>query len=384
MKEKIDQAIVINDINQMIDDLFPLNRSLTGNGNWETLKYLQKNILKDSEIKKISSGSQVFDWTIPPEWNVYDAYVKNKHGKKIIDFKENNIHLVSYSEPFHGVLGTSEFLKHLYTLPKFPDRIPYRTSYYSRKWAFCCAHNLLSSNEFKEPFEVRIDSEFKEDGKLIWLEAYKKGKVEEEILISSYFCHPSLANDNVSGFVSAALLFNYLQSIDTKFSYRLVIVPETIGAIAFLSTADVEKIIGGMILSCVGGPDKLSIKEGFNSDHWINKAAHYALRKYTNNNYITYPFAPMGSDERQYSTPKFRIVTPSIHKSKYHEYDQYHTSADNQDFISSENIYQTMEVHRLWIQFIESYSFPKEKIWVVNTNWERGACIRQWGEQRIN
>jgi aminopeptidase-like protein len=349
----------LNKINVVLNDLFPINRSLTGPGVRETLQYIKANLLPHSQIKSIASGTKVFDWEVPPEWSVKEAYVKNKNGKKIIDIAENNIHLMSYSEPVETTLSEQELINHLHTLPEHPSWIPYRTSYYSRKWAFCCSHELVKSDDFIQPFEVKIDSKLNENGELNWLECYKRGEVEDEILLSSYCCHPSLANDNLSGFVAASFIFEYLQNIKTKYSYRLVIVPETIGSIAFLSQADVSKIAGGMILSCVAGPGKVSIKEGFDRTHWINKAAHYALQEKTNGEYITYPFIPDGSDERQYSSPGFRIVTPSIHKSKYYEYPEYHTSADNLEFISVANLEVTLDIYKKWIENIESYCFPK-------------------------
>jgi len=341
--------------------LFPLNRSLTGKGNRETFSIIKKSILPNLEIKKIKSGSKVFDWKVPPEWNIRDAYVKNKFGKKIIDFNKNNLHVVSYSSPFKGKIGKEELLNHIHVLDKHPDWIPYRTSYYSKKWGFCTTKNMISSKEFVGPFEVLIDSEYKEDGQLIWGEAIKHGKLNDEILISTYCCHPSLANDNLSGLVTSLYLFHYLTSIETKYTYRLVIVPETIGAISFLAKSDIKKIIGGMILSCTGGPDKFSIKNGFDKNHWINIAAHKALEKFTGKNYITYPFVPNGSDERQYSSPAFKIVTPSIHKSKYYEFEEYHTSADNLNFISEDSLLQSIEVHKLWINYIESYKLDNKK-----------------------
>ena len=194
---------------------------------------------------------------------------------------------------------------------------------------------------------------------MIWLEDVKFGKSKEEILISSYFCHPSLANDNLSGFVLAALLFKFLKSIETRYTYRLVIVPETIGALAYLKKSDLTNTVGGMVLSCVGGPGNFSLKEGFNKDHWVNKAAHFALKECSKENYIVYPFDPEGSDERQYSSPAFRIVTPSIHKSKYYEYAEYHTSADNLEFISALSIQDAFDVYRKWIDNLESYCFPR-------------------------
>ena len=288
-----------------------------------------------------------------------NAYVKNKFGKKIIDFKNNNLHLVSYSAPFSGVVSEKELLERIHTLPEKPDSIPYRTSYYDKKWGFCCSENLVKSNHFVGPFDVFIDSSFNNDGELHWLEYKKTGSSSKEILISSYLCHPSLANDNLSGIILSCLLMRELKKFNTYYSFRLIIVPETIGSISFLSQANVKNIIGGMVVTCVGGNDKLSLKEGFDSSHWINEAAHLSLKSLTNGDYITYPFVPDGSDERQYSSPEFKIVTPSIHKSKYYEYDEYHTSNDNLNFISSKNIFYSLEAYIKWIKNIESYCYPE-------------------------
>lgn len=351
--------VSLKEIDKSLNDLFYICRSLTGSGNVQTIKYLIKNIINGGEIKSINSGKKVFDWKVPPQWEINDAYVKNKFGDKIIDFTQNNLHVVSYSDSFKGKISKKELLNHLHTLPNKPNTIPYRTSYYNKSWGFCCAHNLISSEDFVGPFEVCIDSCFKEDGVLNWFEYKKSGKSEDEILISTYLCHPSLANDNLSGLVMASFLMRELNKIDTFFSYRLVIVPETIGALCFLSESVTKKIVGGMVVTCVGGPDKLSIKEGFDSGHWINEAAHLALKKHTKGDYLKYPFVPDGSDERQYSSPGFKIVTPSIHKSKYYEYDEYHTSDDNLKFISSSNILESLEVYIKWIQYLESFCYPE-------------------------
>ncbi|MFL2600602.1 MAG: DUF4910 domain-containing protein [Flavobacteriaceae bacterium] len=346
-------------INIFLNDLFPLNRSLTGRDNVKTIQYLIKKILPKGEIKSISSGKKIFDWIVPPEWNANEAYVKNKFGEKVIDFKKNNLHLVSYSTAFNGTISKKELLEHIHTLPEKPNSIPYRTSYYNKDWGFCCRENLIRSDKFQGPFEVNIDTSFNENGKLFWMEYVKSGSSDKEILISSYLCHPSLANDNLSGIILSCLLMKELTKIDTFYTYRLIIVPETIGSISFLSQANTKKIIGGMIVTCVGGNDKLSLKEGFNSSHWINEAAHLSLKSTTKDDYLTYPFVPDGSDERQYSSPEFRIVTPSIHKSKYYEYEEYHTSDDNLSFISSKNILFTLKAYIKWIENIESYCFPK-------------------------
>lgn len=349
----------IKRVEKTLKDLFPLNRSLTGKGVVDTLNYIKKNFIAEAKIKSIKSGTKVFDWKIPYEWNIKDAYVINSKGQKIIDFKENNLHVVSYSAPVNKVVEKDELLKHIHALPKFPSRVPYRTSYYKKNWGFCCTQKLIDSKKFIGPFKVFIDSKYNNKGKLNWLEYVKKGSTKNEILISTYCCHPSLANDNLSGIVLAIYLFEYLKTFKSKFTYRLVIVPETIGAITFLNQANTKSIKGGMILSCVAGPDNISIKDGFQKDHFINVAAHLAMKNCVGLSYKTYPFTPEGSDERQYSTPGFRIVTPSIHKSKYYEYNEYHTSADNLDFISPSALCETLEVYKEWINLIETYCFPK-------------------------
>lgn len=346
-------------VDTVFSDLFPVNRSLTGKGVRETFAYLLENFSIIGNVISIPSRTNVFDWVVPDEWNINDAYILNGAGEKIVDFKESNLHVMSYSSSVDKLVDENELRRHIHTLPSYPDRTPYRTSYYKRDWGFCCPENLLISDKFFPPFKVFIDSSFKSDGQLSWLECIKKGRLDDEILISTYCCHPSLANDNLSGIVLAAFLFEYLSKMDTKFTYRLVVLPETIGAISFLSQAATNNIIGGMVLSCVAGPDKLSIKEGFDTNHFMNQSAHLALKSIVGEDYLTYPFVPDGSDERQYSTPGFRIVTPSIHKSKYYEYNEYHTSADNLNFIKSEWLLNSLDVHKHWINLIESYCLPK-------------------------
>ena len=325
----------------------------------ETFRYI-KSIIPNLKLNKISFASKVFDWTIPPEWSVKEAYVRNAKGKKIIDIKSNNLHLVSYSDPFKGNLTKKELIKNLYTLPKKPDWIPYRTNYYNKGWGFCCKHNLLKSKDFIGPFEVYIDSNLNNKGSLVYAEAFKKGQLKDEILITAYCCHPSLANDNLSGLVTAILLFDYINKVKTRYSYRLVIAPETIGALCFLKNyKNVKAIQDGTVISCTAGPDKLSIKESFESNHWVNKISLAVIDKFTNGNFIKYPFVPDGSDERQYSSPAFRINTPSYHKSKYYEFKEYHTSADNLDFISSENLLESLKLYKKWFKSIDAYKKNK-------------------------
>ncbi len=342
----------------MFEDLFPINRSITGSGVRDTLQYIIENHLPEARIKSIRSGKKVFDWTVPDEWEIFEAYVINGRGEKIIDFHENNLHVVSYSTSVDEVMTQTELLAHLHTLPEQPDKIPYRTTYYKRDWGFCCKQELIDSEKFIGPFKVFIDSKHLSDGNMEWLECVKNGTSDEEILISTYCCHPSLANDNLSGCILSVLLFEYLRMQDTKYTYRLLVCPETIGAIAFLSQADTSLIKGGVVVTCVAGPDKFSIKQGFDTKHYINKAAHLALKKHCGDDYFVYPFVPDGSDERQYSTPGFRIVTPSIHKSKYYEFKEYHTSGDNLEFVSPESLKKTLQVYKSWMQLIDTHCYP--------------------------
>ena len=350
--------IIKTKIENLLKTLFPVNRSLTGEGNRKTLNELKK-INSELKIKKIKCSKKVYDWVVPPEWSVKNAYVKNKYGKKIINFNENNIHLVGYSSPVEGVFSKKKLLKHLHYLTDRPNWIPYRTSYYKKYWGFCVKKTLLKSKDFVGPFYVKIDSSLKKKGNLIYGEAFKKGKSDKEILLSTYCCHPSLGNDNLSGLITASLLFNYIKKFKTNFSYRLIIVPETIGSICFLHKNEINKIKAGTIITCTAGPDKLSIKESFDSSHWINKLTHRVLKSSTNGNYITYKFKPDGSDERQFSSPGFKINTPSIHKSKYYEYSEYHTSADNLDFIKSKYLITTLNVYKKWFHQVDKNIIPE-------------------------
>ena len=211
------------EVQSILHDLFPICRSLTGQGNLHTLEYLM-NLLPGLQLHSLSSGSQVHDWIIPPEWNIRDAFVMNKHGKKIIDFSSSNLHVVNYSEPIDKIVSYSELLNHLHTLEDYPKWIPYRTSYYHKDWGFCVAHDLLSSEDFVEPFHVYIDADHDPDGHLLYASVTKPGNTEKEILFSTYCCHPSMANDNLSGLVTAVLLFRQLSNLPTYYSYKLVYV----------------------------------------------------------------------------------------------------------------------------------------------------------------
>jgi aminopeptidase-like protein len=340
-------------VDRLLKKLFPLNRSLTGQGNQETISILSQEV--ELRVHKVRSGSKVFDWTVPPEWWIKGAYVKNRRGKKIIDFQKSNLHVVNYSLPIRARMSGPELRQKLHTLPQLPTATPYRTSYYRRDWGLCAPHSLLGSKDFVGPFEVVIDSGFKQNGHLIYADRQHKGSSASEILISTYCCHPSMANDNLSGLVTATLLFKEISRRSTHFSYRLLIAPETIGAIAFLATRPkvVRNIVAGAVLSTTGGRGPLGLKHAFDETHWVDRLACMALNE-QGRNWKRYPFVPDGSDERQYASPGIRIPTVTICKSKYYEYPEYHTSLDNLDLVTAPQILETLDAYIRWFELIES------------------------------
>ena len=324
--------------------LFPINRSITGNGNRQTLKILQE--LVPLQIKEYPSGQQVYDWTVPKEWNVRDAWIKNSDGKKIVDFKKNNMHVVGHSRSVSDVLSYEQLCPKLHYRKDLPTAIPYRTSYYADEWGFC-----LSYEDFKQHFksgqkyEAHIDAS-RQDGYLSVGEILIPGRQVKEYLISTYICHPSMANDNLSGIVMTAFLAKALLNKDLNFSYRIVFVPETIGAIAYCANHETEMkaIDCGLVVSCVGGPGKSSYKQSHNPDHFINRIIENVFQE-TNTDYTVYPFDIHGSDERQYSSPGFRINTASIFKDRYYDYKCYHTSLDDLAFVTAAQIHFSLRIY---------------------------------------
>lgn len=338
-------------IDMLLTELFPICRSISGNGNRRTFDILSELIpLNKYEIK---SGTRVFDWTVPKEWNIQDAWIKDSSGKKLVDFKNNNLHIVNYSMPYQGIVDYDELLTHLHTLPSNPDAIPYRTTYYKETWGFCLSHNeLLEKFKPNEKYEVNIESSFNSAGSMTYADCRKKGSKKKEYLISTYCCHPSLANDNLSGLILSCLLFREILSFNTYYTFRLIIVPETIGCIAYLfnNQSNMHNVVGGYVITTVAGPGEFGYKSSFLGNHEIDIAANIALK---DQNYIKYPFIPDGSDERQYSSPGFRIPMGTITKDKYYEYNEYHTSQDNLNFISSDNLLETLKIYKKAIQLLE-------------------------------
>lgn len=314
----------------LIKKLYPISRSITGNGVRQTLKIIGKKI--PSKIHEIPTGTKVFDWQVPKEWNVKDAYIKDSRGKKIVDFKKSNLHVLNYSIPVRKRMRLKELKKHLYTLPNHPNWIPYITSYYKENWGFCLIHKQLQKMK-DDLYEVVIDSTL-EKGHLTYGELYLPGKKKEEILLSCYICHPSLCNDNLSGVVLLTYLARYLKNIKTNYSYRFLFIPETIGAITWLSLNEnkVSRIKYGLVVTCVGDAGHSTYRKTREGNTLIDKVVEKVLLD-TDTSYKIEDFIPWGSDERQFSSSGFNIPVGSLMRTPYGEFPEYHTSADNLSFI---------------------------------------------------
>jgi len=318
-----------NEIHNFARELWPINRSITGEGLRETLRRISKHLTK-LEIKSVPSGTQVFDWTVPREWNVKNAYIIAPNGKKICDFSENNLHLVGYSVPFEGSLSLDELKKHLYTLPDKPKAIPYITSYYNETWGFCLTQEQFNTLE-NGIYKIVINSTLF-NGELNYGELFIKGKSDKEIFLSTYICHPSMANNELSGPTVVTFLAKWLQELkETDYSYRIIFIPETIGSITYLSRnyKDMKsKIFAGFNVSCVGDNRAYSYVPSRNGKTISDLIAKHVL-KCTDPNFIEYSWLNKGSDERQYCAPGIDLPIASIMRSKYAEYPEYHTSLDD-------------------------------------------------------
>jgi len=348
--------------------LFPITRSLTGDGVKKTLNIIQKEFPK-LKIKKFKSGTKVFDWNIPEEWNVTEAYVIDKYNNKIIDFKKNNLHLVGYSIPTKKNITKKKLFKNLYFLKNQTKAIPYVTSYYKRRWGFCISYNeykiLDKRYSLNDKFKVVINSNLNKKGNLNYGELILKGKSKKEILISTYICHPSMANNELSGPIVSMGLINYFKSKKLNKTLRFVFISETIGSISYLSKNLKylkENVIGGYNLSCIGDERQHSCMfskyENSPSDEAVIEA--YKLLKIKN--YKVYPFLKRGSDERQYNSPGIDLKISSIFRTKYGEYPEYHTSLDNFNLVTLKGCVGGFNVARKSIEILLERTYPKCKI----------------------
>ena len=345
--------------------LFGICRSITGDGVRKTLKII-KNNFKNLKIVEVSSGTKVFDWKIPPEWNVTDAYVLDKYKNKIIDFKKNNLHLIGYSMPINKILSKSALFKNLYSLPSQPNAIPYITSYYKKKWGFCISHNqkkfFRRSYKKKDKFKVVINSNFKKKGKLTYGELILPGKSKQEILISTYICHPSMANNELSGPIVSLLLIDFFKKYKKlNKTLRFIFIPETIGSITYLSKNLKylkKNVVGGYNLSCIGDERQhsclLSKYENTPADSAIIESYKKLRIKFKK-----YSFLQRGGDERQYNFPGVDLPIASIFRTKFYEYPEYHTSLDNFNLVTKKGISGGYKVAKKAIEILSKKIIPK-------------------------
>lgn len=316
--------------------LWPINRSLTGKGVRETLAILSELVV-DLNVYEIPSGTTVFDWTVPKEWDVIEAYIETPEGRRIADFSVCNLHLLGYSIPFNGLLTYEELKKHIYTIPDQPTAIPYLTSYYKERWGFCMTHHEFSSLSQEGLYKVVVDTRLFE-GALTYADAYLEGQSKEEIVFSTYICHPSMANNELSGPLVAAFLYQKLKTVTNRYySYRFIFTPETVGTIAYLHQfGDVLKsnVLAGYVITCVGNEAPFTYKKSRKDDSQTNLITEHILKYNYPNYHKVIDFVPTGSDERQYCSPGFNLPFGSLMRTMYGEYKEYHTSLDNIDFIS--------------------------------------------------
>ncbi|MFA5849816.1 MAG: DUF4910 domain-containing protein [Bacteroidales bacterium] len=334
-------------------DLFPINRSITGPGVRETLDYLSR-LIPDLRILSIPTGTKVFDWVVPDEWSVRDAYIADEKGERIIDFKKNNLHLVGYSEAIDIWLELDELEPFLYSIPTQPDAIPYITSYYKKRWGFCISHNERQALPVGR-YHVFIDSDLK-PGVLNYGEVVLPGHESNEVLLSTYICHPSLANNELSGPVVTTALVQWLKGLkNRRYTYRICFIPETIGSLVYLSCNAKhmkEKTIAGFILTCVGDNRTYSLMPSRKGGTLADRVANYVLDTEVKE-YVQYSFLDRGSDERQYCSPLIDLPVVSVMRTKYGKYPEYHTSLDNMELISPEGLFGGFSVNQKCIIVLE-------------------------------
>jgi aminopeptidase-like protein len=328
-----DAEQVGTELHDLVRELFPLCRSLTGDGVRQTLALIGERV--PLELTEVPTGTQAFDWTVPQEWNISGAWIDGPGGERVVDFADSNLHVLGYSVPVRERLPLGELKQHLYSLPEHPDWIPYRTSYYDRNWGFCLAHRQLESLPDGE-YEVCIDSNL-EDGSLTYAEALVPGESEEEVLVSTYACHPSLANENCSGLALLTLLARELAGRQLRYSYRFLFAPSTIGPLAWLARNEgrLDRVRHGLVCYCVGDPGPLTYKKSRGGIADVDRAAQLVLRE-SGEPFEVHEWEPWGADERQFNSPGFDLDVGTLTRTPPGSYPEYHTSADDLELVRPE------------------------------------------------
>lgn len=352
-----------NDIYKLSEQLYPIHRSLIGKNTLVSLKII-KNHIPSLKIKYFKSGLKCFDWKVPNEWILSDAYIADTNGNKLIDFKNNNLHIVQYSKSIKKKIKFDDLIENLHFDKKNKSAIPYVTSYYGKNWGFCLSYNQLKKLSKHKYLQININSKFK-PGKMNYGELIIKGKTNKEILLTTYICHPSLANNEVSGPSLLTFLIKYLKTINNFYTYRILFIPETIGTICYLSK-NLKKLqkdcIGGLVVTCVGRKNIISYLRTKNDFSLMNKISNKVLN-IKNKNEIIYPYFKKGSDERQYNSPNINLDIGSLMSTKYGEYNEYHTSLDNLNYISPSGYKNMYKTYLDYIFYVEHNLVYKSSIY---------------------
>jgi aminopeptidase-like protein len=359
LEQNIDKNALGERMYGLAKRLYPICRSITGNGLRETLRILQGEI--PLQLHEVPTGTQVFDWVVPREWNIRDAYIKNSRGEKIVDFHEHNLHVLNYSTPVRARMRLGDLRPHLFSLPEKPEWIPYRTSYFNENWGFCVSHQQLESMTDDE-YEVVIDSSL-ESGALTYGELTIPGQSEEQILLFAHCCHPSLANDNLSGIATVLELARMLSSASPRYTYRCVFAPGTIGCITWLSQnrAELHKVKSGLVAAVLGDPGQMTYKKTVFGDSLIDRASLHVLEG-KNVQFRTLEFSPYGYDERQFASPGINLPVGRLTRTPNGAYPEYHTSADNLDLITPAALGDSLATYLSILTVIENNLVYQNKL----------------------